>query len=256
MKRQLMKIWRTSKYGLILLGLVVIIGFTNSRLSDRPIGEVSIKVDNQFENYFIDQADVLALMNAEDKDYLLNSDLGSLNLKELETRIERHQFVNDVQAFVDLEGNLSVEVKQNRPLARVLNPDGADYYIGTEGDILPESSHYTARVTLIQLSDMNWLPEFNIKDAKDGEAILDLLTFIANDKFWNAQIAGIHIEKDLDLNLHPQVTKQIVEFGKAENIENKFKRLNAFYKKILPYRGWNTYDTVNLKFKEQIVCKK
>lgn len=256
MKKQLMKIWRTSKYGLVLLGLFVIIGFTNSRLSDRPINEVEIMVDNQFENYFIDQADVLALMNSEDQDYLLNSSLGSLNLKELETRIESHQFVNDAQAYMDLEGNLSIEVKQNRPLARVINPKGNDYYIGTQGDVLPESSHYTARVILVELESMDWLTEFNIRDAKGGEQVLELLEYIANDEFWNAQIAGVYIEGDVDLYLHPQVTKQIIEFGQAEKIENKFKRLNAFYKRILPYKGWNAYDTVNLKFKDQIVCKK
>ncbi|MFY0625608.1 MAG: cell division protein FtsQ [Reichenbachiella sp.] len=256
MKKQLMNIWNRSKYGVILLGMIVIIGFTNSRLSDRPINEVSISVDNQFENYFIDQSDVLALMNAEDKDYLLNSDLGTLNLKELETRIETHQFVRDAQAFIDLNGNLSIEVKQNRPLARVINPEGADSYIGTKGDILPESSHYTARVILIQLEDMNWLPEYNIGDAKDGDRILEMIKFIANEPFWNAQISGIYIHKNMELSLHPQVTKQIVAFGNAENIENKFKRLKAFYKKILPYKGWNYYDSVNLKFKDQIVCKK
>jgi cell division protein FtsQ len=64
------------------------------------------------------------------------------------------------------------------------------------------------------------------------------------------------IKDNLDLELQPQVTKQIVEFGKAEEVEKKFRKLMAFYKNILPYKGWNTYERVSLKFNDQIVCKK
>ena len=39
-------------------------------------------------------------------------------------------------------------------------------------------------------------------------------------------------------------------------MEIKFKKLELFYKNILPTKGWNYYESVNLKFKNQIVCTK
>ncbi|UXP30746.1 cell division protein FtsQ [Reichenbachiella agarivorans] len=251
----LLKIWKSFQFGLVLLGLVIIIGFTNARHHDRYVRDVVVSIDNQYKNYFIDQQDVLNLINQEGKNYLLTSDIGALNLKELEQRIESHQFVEDAQAYMDLSGNLSVDVKQNRPIARVITRKGEDYYIGTKGDILPESAHYTARVLLIELENEFWLSEFNIKDSKGGEEVFELLDFLVHDKFWNTQIAAMRIEKDMDILLYPQVTKQIIEFGKAEELESKFRRLKTFYKEILPYKGWNTYNAVNLKYKDQIVCK-
>lgn len=249
------KIWRSFRYGLIAFVLLVIIGFTSARHQERYISEVIISVDNQFHNYFIDQQDVLALINESGKDYLLASDMGALDLKELEQRIESHQFVEDAQAYLDLNGKLSIDVKQNRPIARIINPKGKDFYIGTKGDVLPESEHYTARVVLIELENQYWLSEYNIKDSKGGEEVFELLTFLSKDKFWQSQIAGMRIKKNMDIQLYPQVTKQLVEFGPAVELESKFKRLKTFYKEILPYKGWNTYETVNLKFKDQIVCK-
>ncbi len=152
----LINIWKTFKIGLVFLALTVIIGFANSHQSDRYIKDVHILIDNQFENYFINQEDVLALINDRGKDYLLSSDFGSLNLKELENRIASHQFVNNAQAYIDLGGNMSIEVVQNRPIARVVLPNGPDYYIGVDGDILPESAHYTARVVLVHLANDQW----------------------------------------------------------------------------------------------------
>lgn len=242
-------------YSLVAVVLLSIMGFANSKQKSRQVNTVSVSVDNQYENYFIDQQDVLDLISAEGTGSLLNQDKGALDLKALELIIEQHQFVQDAQIYIDLHGNISIDVKQNRPIARVIDSAGDDYYIGSEGNVLPESNHYTARVMLIELADENWLPEYNVKDSKGGEEIFELIQYINGDKFWHSQIAGMKIHNNLDIDLYPQVTKQTILFGKASRIEDKFKRLKTFYKKILPYKGWNTYKTVNLKFNDQIVCK-
>jgi len=51
------------------------------------------------------------------------------------------------------------------------------------------------------------------------------------------------------------VTGQRVEFGKAENIEEKFKKLMIFYKEILPQRGWTKYERVNLEYEGQVIAE-
>ena len=85
--------------------------------------------------------------------------------------------------------------------------------------------------------------------------LLQLLNHINNDKFWRAQIAGIVVKKDGELNMLPQVTKQEIVFGLPEDLEEKFKKLKVFYKQVLPNKGWNTYSMVNVKFKNQLVCE-
>jgi len=57
------------------------------------------------------------------------------------------------------------------------------------------------------------------------------------------------------INIYPQVTKQLIEFGTVYNYSDKLSKLKIFYDKILPDRGWNRYDRVNLQFKEQIICE-
>jgi cell division protein FtsQ len=57
------------------------------------------------------------------------------------------------------------------------------------------------------------------------------------------------------INIYPQITGQIVEFGKPENIEVKFKKLKIFYKEILPQRGWTRYERVNLEYEGQVVAE-
>ena len=53
----------------------------------------------------------------------------------------------------------------------------------------------------------------------------------------------------------PRKLDKYIEFGKAEQIEEKFSKLAIFYQKILPFKGWNTYNRVNLKYFNQIDCE-
>ena len=244
-----------SKYALAVFVLLLTIGFTNKKQSDRYVKDVVINIDNQFENYFIDQSDVFDLVHETGKTYLLNLDLSQLDLRVVEKKIEAHRFIDDAEVFHDLNGVLTIEIKQNRPLARILNPNGKDKYIGTTGLILPESTHYTARVPLISISNKIFYSNENVIETEEGKKLFELLTFIENDPFWKAQIAGMDIDSKYELTLHPQVTKQEILFGTADDYQDKLRRLKVFYKEILPSKGWNNYSVVNLKYKKQIVCK-
>jgi cell division protein FtsQ len=85
--------------------------------------------------------------------------------------------------------------------------------------------------------------------------LMELITFINEDEFWNAQITEVVLNSRNDIRLYQQVGKQIIEFGDAFDIEDKFDRISVFYKEILPKKGWNAYDRVSVKFKDQIICE-
>ena len=53
----------------------------------------------------------------------------------------------------------------------------------------------------------------------------------------------------------PQVGTQIIEFGKPDEVEQKFKKLLVVHKKVLPAMGWDRYKRVNLEFHDQIICE-
>lgn len=237
-----------------VLVLLLIIGFTDLRNASKPVNDVIVNIQDQDGSYFTDQQEVMSLMNASSTDYVLGSTVGSLDLKELELRVEANPFVKDAQIYRDLKGNLIVNITQAKPIARIVKRQGRDFYIDEDGRLLPAHAKQTARVPIIELERaFSW--EANLTETEYGTKILDLLRYINEDPFWHAQIAEIVIERDGELVLLPQVTKQEVKFGMPEDVETKFKKLRVFYTQILPNKGWNTYSMVNLKFKDQIVCE-
>ena len=122
------------------------------------------------------------------------------------------------------------------------------------GKLLPMNADYTARVPLISLAkEGQWTNHLGENDF--GKQLIEFLIFINKDDMWRAQIAQLTVNDDNELILWPQMTKQLILFGPADEIGKKFEKLKLFYKEVLPKKGWNTYSSVNLKYKNQIVCK-
>ena len=241
-------------YSLGGLILIVVIGFRAKKLSEKKVAEINIDISHPGGIYLIDQNEVKSLLLADQSSQVQGLNIGSLNFRDLEERVETNAFVSNADIYFDVAGNLVANVSQAKPIARILNPNGQDHYIDISGRLLPLNSHYTPRVALVTFDQYPawksglWEDEF-------GSQLLDLLIFIDKNHFWKAQIAQVMVDTRHELTLMPQVTKQMILFGQSTEIESKFKKLEVFYREVGPKKGWNTYNYVNLKYTNQIVCK-
>lgn len=243
-----------------IIGGCVLLFLMASSIDKRAIGyrveEIDVEIENAYENFFIDESDVLALVMQNEGDSILGDRFGRVSLKEVEKRIESHSFVKDAAVYKDLKGHLIVKARQNKPIARIIGNNGVNAYIGEDGDLLPVSPKYTARVPVITGAGTQQLLELdNIMDDEYATSIYEMVQFINNESFWTMQIGEIVLERNQHVVMYPQVGDQRLEFGLPTDIEKKFSKLNIFFKQIMPTKGWNTYDRVNVAFKDQIICE-
>ena len=236
--------------GVILLSLMI---FSGIRADNRKVGELVVEVMDEEGNYFTDDLEVVHLLTNKSTEFVVGVRLGELEPKMLEERVEANPFVREAQVFRDLQGNLQVKVEQSKPIARLFTNGMQDRYVDSDGRILPVNARHTARVPLLETEfDFSWE---NMHESTYSQQVFQLLQYIEADAFWSAQIAHVLLKRNGEVEMFPQVTKQRILFGKPEEIEGKFKKLMTFYKEILPKKGWNTYQKVNVKFENQIICE-
>jgi cell division protein FtsQ len=250
-----LKIKKGIIYSCLGLLLLVLIGFVEKKQGDKRVKNVIISVDHSGNNYFVEEGDVLDLITLNGQDPIVDKKYQYLDLKEIEIRIKSFKFVSDAQVSRDHKGNLKVLVKQRRPIARVIYPNGVHAYIGSDGTTLSTSEKFTSRVIIV---DGDYAPKLMSEDflqSEEGKQYFDLLKKIDEDKFWKAQLAQISIDRSGEIILYPQLGRQTIYMGMPENLDMKFKNLGLFYTKIIPSKGWNAYQTVNLKYKNQLICE-
>lgn len=235
--------------------LVFLIAFSEKKQDEVALRDIRVKLINIHENHFIDESDVLQLMGLS-QETMLGARIDKINFRELENKIKRSRHVREADVYTDLNGNMVAQVELHRPIARLVRNDGPDGYIAEDGTVMPVSDKFTTRVLLISGSFANKLLQLqNVNELPEGKQLMDAIRMIRDDEFLNAQTAQLDVDGSASITIYPQVGGQIVEFGKPENMEMKFRKLKIFFKEILPQMGWNKYRRVNVEYEGQIVAE-
>lgn len=248
---RLKKIVRSTVWMLVLAALVA---FVELRREQRLCQQLVIQIEQTDGHRFIDRDDIRLLITQQQTTPLEGVRLRDIDLKMIEKNVATNNYVQHVDAYHDLAGNVVVQARQNHPIARILRSDAPDAYLGADGRLLPLSDRLTARVMLLSGDYVPTLLKINVPEDSAGRQVLDLVRYVERDAFWKAQIAQIDIDKNGEIVLYPQVGKQRIAFGQANRLSEKFHKLAVFYDQILPRKGWNHYEQISLKYQNQIVC--
>lgn len=243
------------KVAVALLAISFLIAFSERKMDDVVCKDIIIELDNARENHFLDEADVLRLVEGSSQS-IKGTSLDHVNLRAIEKKLMQDKHILDADLYGDLKGNLVVNVELRRPIARIVQSDAPDAYFAEDGVVMSVSDKYTSRVLLISGAYAKKLLEWeDLNKKEEGKKLLKMIEFIQEDKFWKAQVAQLDINSQGKITILPQVTGQMVEFGKADDYENKFRKLMIFYKEILPTRGWTRYERINLEYDGQIIAE-
>jgi cell division protein FtsQ len=176
----------------------------------------------------------------------------SLNTEAIERQIEKHAWVKNAEVFIGYQnmdgkffaGRLKVWIDQREPFFRVMTDDGG-YYVDTDLKKVPFSYINTSKVVVCTGTIS--------RKMIDGD-LTTFINYINEDKFWKAQIEQVHVKSNGELVLVPRAGGHLIELGRVEKLDQKFRNLMAFYKQGFKNGGWDKYRRVSLRFDNQIVC--
>ncbi|MEH0157194.1 hypothetical protein V6R21_23985 [Limibacter armeniacum] len=240
---------------LLVLCLIVLLG-AYSLISHKQtdISEFVININNKYESNFINDTEIRDLINKIGVERNGESE-ESPSLKEIEQKLEAVDFIKKAEVSKDIQGNMIIDVYQDRPIARIIAGNGQSAYINQERKLLDLSNKYTARVLLVTGSGASKLFKKGYFDTEEGQHLFDMISFLGQDKFWQAQLTQLDLNSQMEITAYTQVGKEVIEMGTAEGFRRKLGKLRVFYNEIIPKMGWNYYNTIKLQYKDQIVCK-
>ena len=255
-------------WAILIIGLLVSMGFVNKEQDSLLCQKFTVTVNQDNDLYFLDNIDVKQLI-IDRGNPIIGQPKASINVPEIEKALNSHADIANADVYMTIDGELKVEVKQRKPVVRVINMDGDSYYIDDKGKLMPLSDKYTAKVLIANGTiqepfairykySMDDIGKDSLLNATSmlGQ-IYAMANYINADEFWKSQIQQIYINTDKDMEIVPVVGDQKIIFGDTTSMDEKFKKLLTFYQQGLNTTGWwNKYSTINLKFKNQIVCTK
>lgn len=247
--------------------LVFLMGFINDKNGDLEVQSIEITISRQENIALLTEEDIMAMIGNRNNE-LVGKPFSSISLEHLEGIIRKNPYVIHVNAYSRLPGNLYIDVVQRTPLVRVVNVRYDEYYISTDGFLMPLNPevivHSLVAGGMIQDTLGHHVALRKYESASTDqpssfstlETIYNIAHHIRKNKFLLAQTEQIYVNEEQEIELIPKVGNHLIIFGNLEDMENKFSKLLAFYYEGIRYSGWEKYSTINLKFRKQIVCTK
>ena len=258
------KIFIITLWVILISGLFVILSFVKKAQDEMPCKSISIFVDTTCNLHFINDQIVKEIIK-DSNDNFIGKPVSQIDIYNFEKLLKSNPYIENAEVYKTISGEINISIKQRKPLIRVASIANENYYIDSNGAVMPISNVFTTRVVVangniwepyISFRRINISENDSINKTSNLSQLLILAKFIDKNEFWKSQITQLYLNKDGEFEIIPRLGNHLILFGDITDMEEKFENLFAVYQKGFKNVGWDKYSIINLKYKNQVVCTK
>ncbi|MCD4747182.1 MAG: hypothetical protein K8R58_12870 [Bacteroidales bacterium] len=261
------KILNITIWIILITGLLFLAGFIDKEQKNSRCKKLIIEIDYNKSNPLITDKNIKEIIcKSAGIETLVGQTMSDINFKLIEHILNETDYIKKADIFSTTNGNIKVKIIQRQPIVRIINKKYQSFYIDDESMLMPLNRQLSARVLIANgninesFTNSNQLIQNYKNDTLNKLStlykIFMLAKYIQGNEFLKAQIEQVYINKKGEIELLPKIGKHLIIFGDIDNMNKKFEKLVSFYKKGLKKAGWDKYKTINLKYKNQVVCSK
>ncbi len=167
-----------------------------------------------------------------------------LDAEKIERYLRNMNLFEEVSCMLTSDNRLLVQATPLVPVMRVFTQDKS-YYINKTGKYIEALPEFYTNVPVVR---GEFTKSFPPKD------VIPMVNKIENDKFMK-EVTGMLVARDRNnLIIVPRIRGHVINFGDTTRLDEKVGMLKLFYRKVMPEKGWNEYDTISVKYRGQIVA--
>ena len=241
MKRTLSIIVATLLFAYLIFSIIILRG----KQEEIDCQNLIVIIKDSADRQFLTTDNIVAILKSAQLNPV-NRPMHSINTHAIEEKIAESELVSDVTAYKTPSGNIKIEITQKMPILRIFSARES-YYVDESGGTMPADYQYATYLPVAN---------GNIEKSLATTELYKFALFLQKNEFWNNQIEQIYVNTNKEVELIPRIGDHRIILGDFEDFEEKMNNLRLFYEQAIPKIGWEKYEVINLKYKNQIVCTK
>lgn len=229
---------------LVLAGLLVWgIYWARGKAADETCRLVTVIIDNADSTQFVTPKGVtqeLAKLGFK----VVGKPMWQIDADRIEQALQRSEYLEKAECVKGTDGVLIIRASQLVPVLRVFDGDQS-YYVNRYGKRMSATASYHADVPIVQ---------GHFTDKYPATRLLPLVQYVEDDSLLHSLVTMYTMRDSNNIFIVPSIYGHVVNIGDCDNFEAKFRKLKLFYRKVLPAKGWENYDTISVKWDHQVVA--
>lgn len=248
---------------LLVTGAVFLLAFTDQQHQSKSYKSIQVEIINPSDDAMI-TADEISEIIRENFGEIKGTLMTRVDLDRIESMIRNNPYVSSCEVYQMLGGELTLKARVRKPLVRVINEDLKQYHIDYTGCLMPVSTSHPAHILVangripdsyVSLSKSE-ISLSSYPDSSILRQIYPVALHIVEDEFLKSFIEQIYVNDNGEMELVPKIGTQNIILGDATHAAKKLQNLKTFYREVMSKTDWSLYKTINLKYKNQVVCAK
>ena len=228
---------------------------------ETPLKGIVFQLERDRDNGFVEEDSVMSYVEAL-CDIKHQAAISTIDMMKIRTFLDGNPWIEKSSAYIGLDDTLVIQAREYDPVLRVFNQDKRSVYVTTDGVIIPSSPNYTPHLIIAN-------GDFTFPTPQESASVTDSIyadtglpeALAIAIAIRNNQAAAKHIGqiyKDID-NKYELMVNNLparVILGDTCMVANKLTRLGILMEKFGGTEELDKYKTLDLKYKNQIVCTK
>jgi len=242
--------WKTIAKYLVLIALltytaIAVVWANRQAAYQKCTGlEISIEETPGSPHKFVTKDGVLSELGPLATDYT-KMRVKDVNITSLERQLQRNNNYEHVECAMLPGGRLKISILPMIPEARVVTRNGVGYYINRDGKRIDARPVFHTDVPVIAGKFTSRFP---------ASSLLPVVRYLKHDTVWGNLVSMVYANDADNIYVVPRIRGHVICLGDTSRLPEKFRNMMLMYRRVMPYKGWNTYDTISVKYKGQIVA--
>ena len=228
---------------ILVVYIFVMLPITTSMAANDTLSGFRITLIDSINSGFVSEQNV-AKQCGDINRWITSRRCADINLDSLERSLQQCDQFEHVNVYISNNRKLVIEIAPMNPVARVFD-NGLSYYVNREGKRISAEPRFHIDVPVV-------IGHFTAQ--RPVTRLLPLLDYIAQNPDTDALVSTVKQQTNGDIIVVPTIRGHVINLGDSSIIDNRFQRLFTFYNKVMPVRGWETYDTISVKWRGSIVA--
>ena len=236
--------------------IVVLFIFARENYLKAPVNDINLLPES--DSGFVKRSE----LRDEIGGFCNNKSIGTVNMVAIQSFLDGNPWIESNASYIDMDGTLNVSFKEYEPKFRVFGKDGHSVYVTSDGVVVPTCSIYTPYVLVASgnFDIANDSVTYQLNDTLESDAnMLNALRWcdaIERNDFVNQCVGQLYCNNKNQFELTVKGFDGRVIVGDTCNAADKLKRLEIFMKQRIDSPETQTLKSINLSYKNQIVCTK
>ena len=241
--------------------LVVLFIFGRKWYLETPLKGIAFQLERSHRNGFVEKDSVVSYAKAI-CDIEHHAAISTINMSKIQQLLDRNPWIESASAYIGLNDTLIIKAKEYEPVLRVYNQDKRSVYVTKEGILFPSNPLYSPRVII---ASGNFVFPFPTKNSRVTDSVyahtglseaLTIAMAVNSDPFLTGNIGQIYKDEHNEYELMVNNLSAKVILGDIDAITDKLSRLATLLEKYSGTEELKAYKSLDLKYKNQIVCTK